>query len=57
MFVHSIKIIVTPEVLTLYVIMEFNFYRKVKLLFSYMDCGYIEEDAVAIRKQCRQNKH
>ena len=40
---------------TLLVIMEFNFYSKVRLLLSYTHYGYINKDATAIRTHCHQN--
>ena len=43
--------------LALLIIMEFNFYDKIKLVLSYIHYGYIEKDTTAIRKPCNQNNH
>ena len=43
--------------LTLLIIMEFNVYGKIKLLLSYMNYGYIDKNATAIRKHWIQNNY
>ena len=56
-FLRKSNTIVTPKMFTLFVTMKFNFYSKVKLIFSYNDYGCIEKDTTDIRKNLNQNIH